>query len=156
MLLRCSYGTTLTTHFLVLPPMSSLPPRPSRSGSTPGTFSADAYYAMQPAPEDLEMVVHAVEGFIAQQIREGRRVVLVTVSRHTSGRLLTSVKTWSSLSHHLLYHQEIWVLTSFLSAYLAIVTFASPCCRAVARRSPWSSTCETELSQPCISMREER
>jgi hypothetical protein len=62
--------------------MSSLPPGPRRSGSTPGTFSADAYFDMQPAPENLEVVVRGVEEFIAQQMREKRRVVLVTVSRY--------------------------------------------------------------------------
>ena len=60
--------------------MSSLPPRPSRSGSTPGAFSADAYFTMQPAPENLDVVVRGVEEFIERQMREGRRVVLVTVS----------------------------------------------------------------------------
>lgn len=60
--------------------MSSLLPRPSRSGSTPGTFSADNYFSMQPAPDNLEVVVRGVEEFIACQMRDGRRVVLVTVS----------------------------------------------------------------------------
>lgn len=69
---------------------------------------------MQPAPEDLEVVVCAVEGFIARQMREGRRVVLVTVSRHTSASLVTSSRTWISLSRYLrtrIYRQEIWALT---------------------------------------------
>ena len=63
--------------------MSSLLPRPSRSGSTPGTFSADAYFSMQSAPENLEVVVKGVEDFIACQMRVGRRVVLVTVGRRS-------------------------------------------------------------------------
>ena len=134
--------------------MSSLPPRPSRSGSTPGTFSADAYYAMQAAPEDLEVVVRAVEEFIVRQMREGRRVVLVTVSRRTSAppQVLSPGLELGLLFHTNtgIYHQQIWVLTSFLHTDLVIVTFASPDCRAAARRSPWNSTCETALPQPCI------
>jgi hypothetical protein len=35
---------------------------------------------MQSAPENLEVVVRGVEEFIASQMRDGRRVVLVTVS----------------------------------------------------------------------------
>jgi len=35
---------------------------------------------MQPAPENLDVVVRGVEEFIERQMREGRRVVLVTVS----------------------------------------------------------------------------
>lgn len=38
---------------------------------------------MQSAPENLEVVVRGVEEFIARQMRDSRRVVLVTVSRHS-------------------------------------------------------------------------
>lgn len=50
---------------------------------------------MQSAPENLEVVVQGVEEFIVQQMRDGRRVVLVTVS-HRSFAILVA---WSSLSH---------------------------------------------------------
>lgn len=96
--------------------MASVLPRPNRSGSTPGTFSADAYFSMQSAPENLEAVVKGVEAFIARQMSDGRRVVLVTVSRRSFHvRMLTCAPNSA--------HRR----------------------RAAVQRSPWSSTCETEL-----------
>lgn len=66
---------------------------------------------MQSAPENLEVVVKGVEEFIASQMREGRRVVLVTVSRRSfhdrSFAILGArARIWSSFSslHTRIYH----------------------------------------------------
>ena len=58
---------------------------------------------MQSAPENLEVVVKGVEEFIARQMSEGRRVVLVTVSRRSTihnrsfAILGSRVRIWSPL-----------------------------------------------------------
>ena len=66
---------------------------------------------MQSPPENLEVVVKGVEEFIACQMREGRRVVLVTVSRHSfhdrsSAILGARARIWSSIFplHTRIYH----------------------------------------------------
>ena len=72
---------------------------------------------MQPAPENLDAVVRGVEEFIARQMREGRRVVLVTVSRHSHAFLIARVRTSSPFYftlHTWFYPQENWMLTSYI------------------------------------------
>jgi hypothetical protein len=44
------------------------------------TFSAESYFATQPPPPTLQQDVEKVREFIARQAKEGRNVVLVTVS----------------------------------------------------------------------------
>ncbi len=46
----------------------------------PTTFSAESYFATQPAPQHLQQDVDEVRDFVARQAKEGRSVVLVTVS----------------------------------------------------------------------------
>lgn len=43
-------------------------------------FSAESYYATQPPPPSLDHDVSLVREFVARQAKEGRNVVLVTVS----------------------------------------------------------------------------
>ncbi|KIY47499.1 phosphopantothenate-cysteine ligase [Fistulina hepatica ATCC 64428] len=54
----------------------------SAEGGTPAfessTFSAESFFATQPPPPDLEKSVVSVREFVARQIRERRRVVLIT------------------------------------------------------------------------------
>ena len=109
---------------------------------------------MQSAPENLEVVVRGVEEFIARQMRESRRVVLVTVSRPSS--VVARVRIWSSLFtlRTLIHRYENRMLTCTPSSPEFLLTGLVS--RVAVQRSPWSSTCETKLSQPCISMREER
>lgn len=44
------------------------------------SFSAESYFATQLAPPTLEHDVSQVREFVQRQIKEGRKVVLVTVS----------------------------------------------------------------------------
>lgn len=44
------------------------------------TFSAESYYATQPPPPSLDHDVNLVREFVSRQVKEGRKVVLVTVS----------------------------------------------------------------------------
>ncbi|KAF9467781.1 DNA/pantothenate metabolism flavoprotein [Collybia nuda] len=44
----------------------------------PTSFSADSYFATQPAPPTLEHDIAGVKEFVARQAKEGRNVVLVT------------------------------------------------------------------------------
>lgn len=46
----------------------------------PTTFSAEEYFATQPAPATLQQELDRVRTFIERQRNEGRNVVLVTVS----------------------------------------------------------------------------
>jgi phosphopantothenate---cysteine ligase (ATP) len=43
-------------------------------------FSAESYYATQPPPPSLDHDVSLVREFVSRQAKEGRNVVLVTVS----------------------------------------------------------------------------
>ena len=42
-------------------------------------FSAETYFATQPAPANLEELLHGVRKFIDQHSQDGKRLVLVTV-----------------------------------------------------------------------------
>lgn len=46
----------------------------------PTTFSAESYFATQPSPQHLQQDVDKVRDFVTRQAKEGRSVVLVTVS----------------------------------------------------------------------------
>lgn len=46
----------------------------------PASFSAESYFATQPAPTSLEHDIAGVREFVSRQAKEGRNVVLVTVS----------------------------------------------------------------------------
>ena len=46
----------------------------------PTTFSAESYFETQPAPATLQHDVEKVRQFVERQQKEGRNVVLVTVS----------------------------------------------------------------------------
>jgi phosphopantothenate-cysteine ligase len=49
--------------------------------SESATFSAEAYFATQPAPQLLAQEIAGVKEFVARQAAQNRNVVLVTVSR---------------------------------------------------------------------------
>lgn len=46
----------------------------------PTTFSAESYFATQLPPQHLQQDVENVRDFVERQAKEGRNVVLVTVS----------------------------------------------------------------------------
>ncbi|KAJ8473657.1 hypothetical protein ONZ51_g7742 [Trametes cubensis] len=50
----------------------------SSQPETANTFSAEQYFATQPPPSSLEHDVSRVQEFVQRQLREGRKVVLVT------------------------------------------------------------------------------
>jgi hypothetical protein len=50
-------------------------------------FSAESYFATQPAPPNLEELLSGVRRFIDKHSHEGKRLVLVTVRRFESRAL---------------------------------------------------------------------
>jgi phosphopantothenate---cysteine ligase (ATP) len=48
----------------------------------PGTFSAEAYFATQPPPPSVDHELASVREFVNRHDGQGRKVVLVTVSKH--------------------------------------------------------------------------
>jgi hypothetical protein len=54
--------------------------QPFKMHTEPTTFSAESYFAIQPPPPTLKQDVKRVRDFILRQQKEGRNVVLVTVS----------------------------------------------------------------------------
>jgi hypothetical protein len=54
--------------------------QPDRMETLSATFSADAYFETQPPPSTIEQDVQSVHEFLKQQRKQGRKVVLVTVS----------------------------------------------------------------------------
>ena len=61
---------------------------PNTTDSNATTFSAESYFETQPAPSTLQADIHGVESFIDKQIKEGRKVVLVTVNCSRCVRLV--------------------------------------------------------------------
>lgn len=51
------------------------------SSSSPGPVSAEAYFASHVAPKSLPENAEKIRAFVDRHMHEGRRVVLVTVSR---------------------------------------------------------------------------
>ena len=47
------------------------------------TFSAESYFATQPPPPTLQQDIEKVQDFILRQKKQGRNVVLVTMSSHS-------------------------------------------------------------------------
>jgi hypothetical protein len=46
-------------------------------------FSAESYFATQPAPPELEEAIQGVKEFLDRNLKQGRKVVLITVSGAT-------------------------------------------------------------------------
>lgn len=51
------------------------------SSTSPGPVSAEAYFASHVAPKSLPENAEKIRAFVDRHMHEGRRVVLVTVSR---------------------------------------------------------------------------
>lgn len=56
-------------------------------------FSAEKYFATQPPPPSLEVEVLKVRDFVQRQVRDRRKVVLVTVSRAVTISILENKLT---------------------------------------------------------------
>lgn len=64
------------------------------------SFSAESYFATQPPPSTLSHDIAGVRDFVQRQILVGKRVVLVTVSKHLPNLCDQSKEPFS--------HQERW------------------------------------------------
>ena len=56
------------------------------------TFSAESYFETQPPPTSLQHDVERVREFVERQQKEGRNVVLVTVSSSTLCRSMNALQ----------------------------------------------------------------
>lgn len=103
-------------------------PRPPEESGAP--FSAEKYFETQPPPPSLESEVLKVRDFVQRQVRERRKVVLVTVS----------------LWFPLLPTQPLFCIC-LLSLYKDLLLNEMRCClrRAGEPQFLWSSMCESAV-----------